>query len=173
MDVSAVYLELYGRVPPLVRAAVDGLSPELLRVQPQPGTNPVGWLVWHLTRVQDHHVSQILERPQVWDAQWAARFGIEPDPNDIGFGHDPQDVARVRPEGAEVLVAYHDAVFARTRPFLEGLSQEALERVVDEAWRPPVTLGVRLISVADDSLQHAGQALYVRGLVDRDWHLGY
>jgi len=28
-----------------------------------------------------------------------------------------------------------------------------------------VTLGVRLVSIADDGLQHLGQAAYVRGLL--------
>jgi hypothetical protein len=40
--------------------------------------------------------------------------------------------------------------------------------VVDRRWTPPVTLGVRLVSVADDCLQHVGQAAYVRGLLLRD-----
>ena len=30
---------------------------------------------------------------------------------------------------------------------------------------PPVTLGVRLVSVVNDDTQHAGQASYVRGLL--------
>jgi hypothetical protein len=30
-----------------------------------------------------------------------------------------------------------------------------------------VTLGVRLVSVVNDCTQHAGQAAYVRGLLDR------
>ena len=44
---------------------------------------------------------------------------------------------------------------------LEGLAPDDLDRVVDRRWDPPVTLGVRLVSIADDSLQHAGQAAYV------------
>jgi Protein of unknown function (DUF664) len=34
-------------------------------------------------------------------------------------------------------------------------------------WDPPVTLAVRLLSVADDCLQHLGQAAYARGILDR------
>ena len=41
------------------------------------------------------------------------------------------------------------------------------DRVVDERWDPPVTLGVRLVSVISDDLQHVGQAAYLRGLADR------
>jgi len=37
----------------------------------------------------------------------------------------------------------------------------------DEGGAPRVTLGVRLVSVADDDAQHAGQAGYVRGLLER------
>ena len=48
---------------------------------------------------------------------------------------------------------------------LAGLVPQDLDRVVDRRWDPPVTLGVRLVSVADDSLQHAGQAAYARGLL--------
>jgi hypothetical protein len=39
--------------------------------------------------------------------------------------------------------------------------------VVDRRWTPPVTLGVRLVSVLCDDLQHAGQAAFVRGAVRR------
>jgi hypothetical protein len=174
MDVASVYVELFGRISPLVRAAVDGLDDAALCQGPRPGTNPVGWLVWHLTRVQDHHVSELLERQQVWvEDDWASRFGLEPDPWNLGFGHQPEDVAAVRPQSAEVLLGYYGAVYSRTEPMLASLTEVSLSEVVDENWDPPVTRGVRLISIADDSLQHVGQALYVRGLVQAGWHLGY
>jgi hypothetical protein len=166
MDVGEVYMELFGRIPALSRGAVDGLSSEQLCQQPKDGTNPIGWLVWHLTRVQDHHVGELLEEPQLWETgDWAGHFGLEADPSDIGYGHSPAEVAGVRPESAAVLVDYLDAVHARTERMLAGLSAGDLDRVVDRRWDPPVTLGVRLISIADDSLQHAGQAAYARGLL--------
>jgi hypothetical protein len=131
-----------------------------------PGTNPVGWLVWHLTRVQDHHVAELLESDQLWTSgDWAGRFALEPDPSNTGYGHSPEDVAAVRPDSAEALLGYFDAVQARTDDMLRGLSPADLDRVVDRRWDPPVTLGVRLVSIADDSLQHVGQAAYLRGLL--------
>lgn len=166
MDLSDTLIEVYGRIPPLVAAAVDGLDAEALATPPAPGANTVGWLVWHLTRVQDHHIAELLDQDQVWvTSGWAPRFGREPDPTDTGYGHSPDEVAGVRAEGPDVLIAYHDAVAARTIAFLRGLGPDDLDRVVDEAWDPPVTLGVRLVSVADDDLQHAGQAAYARGLL--------
>ncbi|HEX2192065.1 MAG TPA: DUF664 domain-containing protein [Acidimicrobiales bacterium] len=165
MDVASVFLELYGRIPPLARHAVDGLDLDALTRAPGPGTNTIAWLVWHLARVQDHHVSELLEAEQVWVGDgWAARFGLEPDPSNTGYGHSAEQVASVRPERPETLLAYLDAVDARTRPMLQALTPTDLERIVDRRWDPPVTLGVRLVSIADDSLQHAGQAAYARGL---------
>ncbi len=167
MDVAALLLELYGRIPPLARSAVDGVAPDRLGELPAPGTNSVGWLVWHLARVQDHHVAELLEIDQVWvSGEWAHRFRLEPDPSNLGYGHDAAAVAAVQPDGPGVLIEYLDAVQARTQEMIEALMPIDLDRIVDRRWDPPVTLGVRLVSIADDSLQHLGQAAYLRGLLD-------
>ena len=164
MDTSSLLLELYGRIPPLAADAVEGLSAEELCRPPAPGTNPVGWLVWHLARVQDHHISELLGVEQIWSGGgWAQRFGLGPDPSNTGYGHSEEEVRAVRPDGPAVLVEYLAEVDARTRTMLEGVRPEELDRVVDRRWDPPVTLGVRLVSVADDCLQHVGQAAYARG----------
>ena len=166
MNVSELLGEAYGRLPDLVEQAVDGLSPEHLRTAPAEGANSVGWLVWHLTRVQDSHIAELLGEEQIYvTGGWASRFGRETDPADTGYGHSADEVAAVRPESARALLDYHAAVHARTVAYLDGLKAEDLDRVVDEAWDPPVTLGVRLISILDDDVQHAGQAAYVRGLL--------
>jgi hypothetical protein len=107
-----------------------------------------------------------LHTEQVWVAgDWARRFGLEADPSNTGYGHDADQVAAVRPDGPEVLVAYLDEVQRRTTSFLQGIAADDLDRVVDQRWDPPVTLGVRLVRIADDCLQHAGQAAYARGLL--------
>jgi hypothetical protein len=168
VDVSSLLLELYGRIPPLARNAVSGLDPDQLTTPPAAGANPIAWLVWHLARIQDHHTAQLLEVEQLWvGGDWARRFGLDPDPSNTGFGHTPADVARVRPERPDVLLEYLDAVDGRTRSMLGGLAAADLDRIVDRRWDPPVTMGVRLVSIADDSLQHLGQAAYVRGLLSR------
>ncbi|MFI5497010.1 DinB family protein [Actinoplanes sp. NPDC051859] len=161
-----ILVEAFGRLPELVRGAVDGLSPAQLHAAPVGKGNPVGWLVWHLTRVQDSHVAELLDTEQIYlSGSWSARFGRDPDPADIGYGHEPHDVAAVRAESADALVDYYAAVHTRTMKYLDGLTDDNLARVIDESWDPPVTLGVRLVSVLHDDLQHAGQAAYARGLL--------
>jgi hypothetical protein len=166
MDVAALLLDLYCRVPPLVADVVDGLDAEQLSWRPGPAANPIGWLVWHLTRVQDVHVSEILDAEQLWaSGTFAAEFGLEADRSFHGYGHTSAQVAMVRPGTARPLLDYFGAVHGRTAELFTTLTAHDLDRVVDRSWDPPVTLGVRLISVADDCLEHAGQAAYVRGLL--------
>jgi hypothetical protein len=161
-----VYLELYGRIPPLARDAVEGLTPAQLTEAPRPGANTIAWLIWHLARVQDHHVAELLDAAQLWvTGDWAGHFGLEADPANTGYGHTASEVATVRPDAGQVLLAYLDAVSERSRALLEDVTPADLDRVVDRRWDPPVTLGVRLVSVADDCLQHVGQAAYLRGLL--------
>ncbi|MCW3839056.1 DinB family protein [Micromonospora yasonensis] len=168
MDVNDLLTEAYSRLPDLVESAVGGMSAEQLRRAPAAGANPVGWLVWHLTRIQDHGVSDVLGEQQLWvTGDWAGRIGLTADPDDTGFGHGPEQIAAVRPADGRPLVDYHRAVVDRTLAYLRGLRPTDLDRVVDENWDPPVTLGVRLLSLLEDDLQHAGQATYVRGLIQR------
>ena len=167
MDLHELLVELFGRIAEHVHEAVDGLDSDMLVAAPIPGANPVGWLVWHLTRVQDHHIAQILEQDQVWvSGKWAGRFGVDADPENTGYGHSHDDVLAIRPENAQALIEYYEAVAARTRELLERTTATDLDRIVDKRWDPPVTLGVRLISIADDDIQHAGQASYARGLLE-------
>ncbi len=166
MDAKDVLTDAFGRLPELVHTAVHDLKPEQLTWQPGDGANSIGWLVWHLTRVQDDHVAEVMGAEQIYlTGDWAPKFGLKPGSPETGYGHSGAQIAQVRPESAQVLEAYFQAVNGRTLGYLAGLAEADLDRVVDGNWDPPVTLGVRLISVYDDDAQHAGQAAYVRGLL--------
>lgn len=168
METRDVLADAFGRVVEDVEGAVAGLTAEQLAFRPDPDANSIAWLVWHLTRVHDDHVSELAGREQAYtELGFAARFGFDLDPDDIGYGHTSADVAAVRVDGPELLVAYLRAVTDRTGEYLATVDAAELDRIVDRRWDPPVTAGVRLVSVVNDSTQHAGQAAYVRGLLDR------
>ncbi len=166
--VTAVDLLLDGftRVRDGVHAVLDGLTPADLAHRLAGSANSIGWLVWHLTRVQDDHVADVAGTEQAWTADgWSERLGLALPVADTGHAHTDADVARVRIGSADVLAGYHDAVHDRTVAYLGTLSAADLTRVVDTRWDPPVTLAVRLVSVLDDDLEHLGQAAFVRGLL--------
>jgi Protein of unknown function (DUF664) len=102
---------------------------------------------------------------RVWTRQgWHDRFGLPFAAGDTGYGHRAEQVAAVRLD-ADQLTGYFDAVHAQTLGYVTGLTPDDLSRVVDKRWDPPVTLGVRLVSILNDDQQHVGQAAFVRGLI--------
>lgn len=161
--------DAFGRVHESVHDAVSGLTPEQLHRRLDDDANPVGWLVWHLTRVQDDHVADVAGVEQVWTAQgFDAKFGAPYPAAAVGYGQSSREVGKLTVPSAETLLAYHDAVHELTLGYVETLEEDDFDRIVDTRWDPPVTLGVRLVSVVNDTLQHVGQAAYVRGILLRE-----
>ncbi len=167
MHVREILIDGFGRVREEVHATVDGLAAGVLHARPGPAANSVAWLVWHLARVQDDHIADVAKTEQVWvSGEWAPKFGFPAGSLDTGYGHSSGQVAAVKVGSAEVLTAYYDAVHERTLRFVTTLTDADLPRIVDDSWDPPVTLAVRLISVVSDDLQHAGAAMYLRGIIE-------
>ena len=166
MTPAELLVDGFTRIQEGVHSAVEGLTPDQLAHQPGEGANSIGWLVWHLTRVQDDHVADAAGLDQVWTSQGFERdFGLPFEETETGYGASPEEVAQVKDLTVDQLTGYLDAVHAQTVRWVKGLAPDELDRVVDERWDPPVTLGVRLVSVVNDDQQHVGQAAYVRGLL--------
>ncbi len=161
-------VDAFERVRETVHEVVEGLTPTQLAHRVDSEANSIAWLVWHLTRVQDDHVAHVAESEQVWTGEgWAERFGLPFDTGAIGYGQSSDEVAAVKVDSGALLTGYYDAVHDATISYVAQLTETDLARVVDARWDPPVTLAVRLVSVVNDDTQHAGQAAYVRGLVER------
>lgn len=168
MDSSDLLVDAFGRVGGIVNRVVEGLSPEQLSFRIDDQTNSIAWLVWHLSRIQDDHIADAAGTEQVYTSGgWTDRFALPFERSSTGFGHSPDDVSAVQVKSGQLLTGYHDAVLKETLRYLEPLDDDSFARIVDESWDPPVSLGVRLVSVISDNLQHAGQAAFVRGIVDR------
>ena len=167
MTSAELLVDAFGRIRQVVHRVVDGLTPEQLAFRVDPEANSIAWLVWHLARIQDDHLADAARTGQVWTSQgWVERFELPFDPRDTGYGHEADEVAAVQVSG-ELLVGYHDAVHQQTIRYVGQLTDAELARIVDRSWDPPVSLGVRLVSVLADDLQHAGQAAFVRGILQR------
>jgi len=159
-------VDTFSRVRGVVHRVVGGLSAEQLEYRVDGTANSIAWLVWHLARVQDDHVAEVAGTEQIWTSDgWLERFGLPFEADATGFGHGSDDISAVRVESGELLLGYYDAVHEQTAAYVRGLSDSDFDRIVDESWDPPVSLGVRLVSVISDDLQHAGQAAFVKGLL--------
>ncbi len=142
----------------------DGLTEDQANYRPAPEANSIAWLIWHSARVQDAQLAPIAGVEQVWETGgWVDRFGLDLPRNDTGYGHSPEDVAKVQAP-ADLLAGYYHAVHTLTLEFVAGVTAEDLERIVDRNWDPPVTASARIVSIIDDCAQHLGQAAYLRGI---------
>lgn len=165
MEIAELFEDAFGRIGTTVEAVLDGLEPETLNWRPGGTGNSIAWLLWHLCRAQDEQLADLAGAESVWSSGgYAARFGFDLDPSDTGYGHSFGQVSAVRLDSTELLRQYHEAVLAQSVDFVRSLDGAALDQVIDTSWTPPVTAGVRLISIVDDCLQHGGQAAYVKGL---------
>jgi len=167
VNTGELLIDTFGRVRAIVEYVVDGLTVEDVTYRPGPDANSIAWLVWHLTRIEDDHIADLRGTEQAWTAQgWIERFGLPYDASATGYGFTSEEVAACRVDPPALLVDYHDAVHEQTVGYLGTIDEAELDRIVDTSWDPPVSAGVRIVSVVADTLQHAGQAAYVRGLLE-------
>jgi hypothetical protein len=167
MTSAEILVDAFGRAQEAVHRSVDGLTADQLAVRLDEDANSIAWLVWHLARVEDDHLADAFDVEQVWTSQgWADRFGLDLDRLDTGYGHSSAKVALVRPD-ADLLTGYYDAVHEQTVALVSPVTDADLPRIVDQRWTPAVSLGVRLVSVIGDAMEHSGQAAFIRGIVER------
>jgi uncharacterized damage-inducible protein DinB len=164
MNTSELLIDAFGRIRELYVDTAADLDREQAHRRLDGAGNSIAWLLWHTARVQDDHVAGLADRTQAWHDGWADRLALGLDRDDMGYGHSSEQVDQVRVEQLRDLVDYHQAVHELTLHYLERVDPAELDRVVDRDWDPPVTAGVRLVSVLGDCLQHLGQAAYVKGL---------
>jgi uncharacterized damage-inducible protein DinB len=166
MEGAELIADALGRINRILHRTLDGVPVDVLNKRPTEETNSMSWLAWHLTRVQDHHISDLVGKAQLWVSDgWAAKFGKPADETETGTGHTPEQVAAVKVESADVLLGYTDAVYERGKAFLATVKPEDLDKEIDEPqYNPLPTVGVRLVSIVMDNTQHAGQVAYLKGL---------
>ena len=150
--------------------ALDGLTDTDLTIHPGEETNPIGWLLWHQTRVEDATIAAILQQPQVWVTRdWPAQLGMQADAADLGIGHTLDQVLAFRPR-LNALTGYRQAVRDRTLSCLKILTDDDLENEITIAGRGSGKAKDYLTGLTMDHTQHTGQVAYLRGyLSGKGW----
>ena len=145
-----------------VKAACDGLTDERFFSQPTTDSNPIAWLVWHMSRARDVITSNISGENQVWISNgWADRFGM--DAEDLGIGDSPEKVAAFQAERSLVM-GYLDGAHETTTRRLSMISAERFDQLVVYALGDGRPVWRALVGMAGDSAQHTGQISYLRGM---------
>jgi hypothetical protein len=175
MKWQTLIIDGFERVMELIEPALKGLDKKDLDRQPAPDCNSIGWITWHLTRGQDAQIAGLAGEKQVWiQGDWYSKFNRPPDPEDSGFGHTAEEVAAFKSPDSKTLLDYYRATMVQTKKYIATLNLSDLDRQLNETWyNPPPTVGVRLVSIMADCLQHSGEIAYLRGLIKGKGWLGY
>lgn len=165
MEWRELIIDGYDRLPDLMKEVLGRLPAADLDRQPHPDCNSLGWTAWHLTRVQDSQIADLMDDEQLWTKDgWHRKFKRPADPDDTGYGHTPEEVRAFRSPSVRIQQDYLRAAVARTKGYLTSLTPSDLDRLLDEPWFQPLpSVGVRIVSVLTDCHQHAGEASYIRG----------
>ncbi|WP_248492304.1 DUF664 domain-containing protein [Tsukamurella sp. PLM1] len=155
--------DAFARIAEHAEDVTEGLDPGIADRRITPDANTIAWLVWHSARVIDAQLAPIAGVEEVWTANdWYGRFALDLPPDATGYGQSRAEAAQVHGSDA-LLIGYFRDVDALAKRYLATVTDDELARVIDEAWDPPVTVAVRLVSIVDDCAQHLGAAAYLKG----------
>jgi hypothetical protein len=160
-------------------SAVQGLTAQELSWQPGPNANSIGFIFWHITRVEDRLVVHFAQgKSEVWIRDgWHLRWGIPAETT--GLEYPPEQVASFPVPALNEMQMYFEAVRQETRTYLQTIDTLDFEDCPPRTPYPESSRAVaffRNFTVAHafcqligEANQHLGQVAYIRGLQK---HLG-
>lgn len=155
----------YGEYLAEVKKAVDGVSKAELYSQPNPDSNNMGWIVWHMARVEDYWINGTLaEGEQVWNSEgWDEKFGM--DPENRGAGQTIEEVMSMPQIEAAELLAYFDAVRAQSSKVIDNADDALLAKDIEHPRFGKITGGWIVSHIIVEESQHTGQVALIRGMM--------
>lgn len=148
-----------------LKRALEGINDEEAYTQPSPGSNPIGWLVWHMARVEDHWINGMFcgNEHQWTRGGWDKKFGMPSEGN--GARLSIEQVMAMPRIGLTDLIAYYDAVRAETSQVIRSLTDEQLAKSIEHPRKGPITGSWIIGHVIVEESQHAGQVAMIRGIL--------
>ena len=147
--------------------ALEGLNAQELSWRPDSRCMSIGFVVWHVGRVQDFLIQTVAKgAPQVWEGEWADRLDRSPgDPQDMGFGFMDEQLEAFQVPPVSVLLGYLEVTRANILEHLRGLDDASLEEVkVASPMGGQLTLASLYQQMIWELNQHGGQIGYLRGM---------
>ena len=148
--------------------SLQGLTPEDLAWRSAAQGNAIGFLAWHMARVEDMWVQRVFQgKQQLWQSDgWSGRLGMDAYGRDNGFGFDETKLAAFSPPQMGQLLAYTDAVRQHTLAFLDAWDSDGAPVQALLPWDKSTTLRIEQFwtQILWEINQHGGQIGYVRGL---------
>ena len=144
--------------------AVTDLTPTEMTWKSGPKANHIGWILWHMIRVEDMWFQFFIQRQsEIWERDgWNEKFGLPT--RDNGFEHTQEQVDNFPTYDLEQMLAYGTAVRAETLSYLASVTPEQMDIVPRDA-RPEMSVGRIFRQVIGEIYQHQGHIAYLKGLL--------
>ena len=153
---------------------IGGLTAEELGWQASPKANPIGFIFWHTTRVEDRLVIFFAQgKTDVWVRDgWCERWGISCEAT--GLEYPPDQLANFPLPALSEMHAYAEAVRHETLSFLRNLDAAAFNSCPQGTPFPEsskavsyfqnYTVGQMFCQFIGEANQHLGHVAYILGL---------
>ncbi|MGG5171083.1 mycothiol transferase [Pseudarthrobacter sp. J1738] len=161
MDTHDILADFIQRPADAARG-LPALSAQQLNAHPSGHPNSIAWLLWHSGREVDVQLAHLSGKAQVWES-YRNLFDLGELGETVGYGHTVEQSHQIQVSNQKLLVDYLEASLRALGDYVGARSETDLDAVIDNSWETPVTLGVRLVSIIDDAIQHVGQAAYAAG----------
>lgn len=167
MDSREILKRCLNRAQEILDKAMAGLTQEDIAYRVNPEANPIGFILWHVSRVEDRLVNHTLrQRSQIYtEGAWHTRLGLPEDPKATGFNFTKEQVDAFPVPELATLLSYQRAVRNATLSFLDGLDDLELDLPFHHQQEGNTTLAVLLGRNIVHVSQHAGQIDFIKGLV--------
>ena len=143
--------------------ALGDLTADELMWRAGPEANPIGWILWHMTRIEDMWFQFFIQsQTEIWERDgWNEKFGLPT--RDNGFQHTLEQVADFPAYDLSEMTRYGEAVRSATLAYLKTVTSEQMDEVPREA-RPEMSVGRIFRQVIGEIYQHQGHIAYLKGL---------
>lgn len=165
MDITEVYTALID-YPRQSARQLPALNVQQLNAHPGGHPNSIAWLLWHSGREIDVQLGALHGGTECW-VNFRDRFALGPVGDSIGYGHRASEASHIVVTDRQLLLDYLDATLDALTDYVLSLAPADFDEIIDRGWDPPVTRGVRLLSITDDAIAHIAQAAYVAGALTR------
>ena len=144
--------------------ALDSLTQQEVLWRPASGCNSIGLILFHVARSEDSMMQGILQgKPEIWKSKkWYEKLNLSVEEEGGHYTVEQVNAFQV-PELSDIM-AYYDAVRARTKEYLRGMELEEFDKEVTfPNFGELPTATIFSIIVAHTS-EHIGEISYLRGL---------
>lgn len=148
--------------------AFEGVSVEQANsfpaAQMAPQIKSMTWILWHTAMVLDIQIAELAGTEWLYKQGWQEKLPKNGTQNP-SWMHTLEEAQTITVDSFDDLFAYFKAARDQAVTYMNSLTEESLDDIVDESWTPAVTRGVRLVSTLDDITMHSGQVFYARRLL--------